>query len=348
MKLRRVLVVCAGLWLTASAIPAQTVPSTQSPIKIIFDTDFAMPPQDDSMALILALKSPELKILGITTVAGNDTVQRATADALRVLEIGGRTDIPVFQGANRPWVHQKSEWATTIHGKWWSSEPPPTPPGGFAKKKAEKESAIDFMTRTVDAEPGQVTIVALGPLTNVATAIRMDPQFAHNVKKIAIMGGAFATLPDGGGNTTPNAEFNIWVDPEAARTVLHSGIPLEFTPLNVTSKTSFTKEAFDEIVGAHTALTNLIDERMGAIYDKKPDMRAQMYDQLTVASLIDHTLVKTTTLYVEIDIDHGPDYGTTLGGKRPWEGGEQAVPVSIQYDVDDARFIRMFVDRVKR
>ena len=95
-----------------------------SPEKVIFDTDFAIPPQDDATALMLALKSPELKILGVTTVAGNDTVQRATSDALRVLEIAGRTDIPVYSGFNRPWLHEKTEFATKVHGKWWSDEAP--------------------------------------------------------------------------------------------------------------------------------------------------------------------------------------------------------------------------------
>src|SRR5437763_12847921 len=137
-------------------------------------------------------------MLGITTVAGNDTVQRGTSDALRVLEIANRTEIPVYRGANRPLVHVKSEWATTVHGKWWSDEPPPPPPGGFAKKQAEKESAVDFLIRSVNANPHDVTIIALGPLTNLAMAIRQDPDFARNVKKIAIMGGAVASLSGGG------------------------------------------------------------------------------------------------------------------------------------------------------
>ena len=108
--------------------------SAQEPQKIIFDTDFVVPPQDDSMALILALKSPELRLLGITTVAGNDSMERATSDALRMLEIAGRTDLPVYKGANMPLRHEKSEWAGTVHGRWWSDEPP-RPPGGFAKKQ---------------------------------------------------------------------------------------------------------------------------------------------------------------------------------------------------------------------
>lgn len=324
----------------------QTPASAPNPMKVIFDTDFVVPPQDDGTALILALHSPELKILGVTTVAGNDTVQRGTSDALRVLEIANRTEIPVYRGANRPLVHVGSDWAKTVHGKWWSDEPPPPPPGGFAKKQAEKESAADFMIRTVNADAGDITIIAIGPLTNIAMAIRSDPNFAKNVKKIAIMGGAVASLPGGGGNVTPNAEFNIWVDPEAAWVVLHSGIPLVFTPLNVTSKTNFSKEAYDRIVAVDTPVTRLIKERMGPMFEKNPSRRSSMYDQLTVASLIDPSLVRTTDVYMEVVIDHGPDYGTTVGGTKPWEGAESAVKVPIQVDVDNDRFIKMFVDRV--
>src|SRR5579864_7878553 len=178
-----------GAWSSVSSTAFAQAQAT-APIKVIFDTDFSIPPQDDGLALALAMKSPELQILGITTVAGNDTMQRATSDALRELEIGGRTDIPVYRGANRPLVHEKSDWAATVHGKWWSDEAPPVPPGGFAKIKAQDESAIDFIIRTVNANPGQITIIALGPLTNIAIAIRQEPGFAQKVKKIAIMGGA--------------------------------------------------------------------------------------------------------------------------------------------------------------
>jgi purine nucleosidase len=241
-----------------------------------------------------------------------------------------------------------SDWAKTVHGKWWSDEPPPLPPGGLAKRQAEQESAADFMIRTVNSSPGEISIIAIGPLTNVAMAISQNPDFAKNAKKIAIMGGAIASLPAGGGNVTPNAEFNIWVDPEAAWVVLHSGIPLVFTPLNVTAKTNFTKTAYDEIVAADTPITRLIKDRMGPGFAANPNRHSMMYDQLTVASFIDPSLVKTTDLYVDVVIAHGPDYGTTVGGVRPWEGGEQSVKVPIQYDVDNERFIQMFVDRVKQ
>ncbi|MCX6552310.1 MAG: nucleoside hydrolase, partial [Acidobacteria bacterium] len=206
-KLHVLTTVLALVFITGAMAAAQT-PAVQ---KVIFDTDFVIPPQDDGMALLFAVKSPELQILGITTVAGNDSMERATSDALRVLEIAGRTDIPVYRGANMPLMHEKTEWATTVHGKWWSDDAPAAPPGGFAKKQAEKESAVEFIIRTVNANPGEVTIIAIGPLTNVAMALRLEPGLAQKIKKLAVMGGAFASIPDGSGNLTPNAEFNIWV-----------------------------------------------------------------------------------------------------------------------------------------
>ena len=347
-KLWSIILVAGCACGVSQLLEAQAPATPAAGMKVIFDTDFVVPPQDDGTALILALHSPELRILGVTTVAGNDTVQRGTSDALRVLEIASRTDVPVYRGANRPLVHVKSDWAMTVHGKWWSDEPPPPPPGGFAKRQAEKESAVDFLIRTVNASPGEITLIALGPLTNIAMAVRQDPDFARNVKKIAIMGGAVASLQGGGGNVTPNAEFNIWVDPEAAWVVVHSGIPLVFTPLNVTSKTNFSKEAYDQIVSADTPVTRLIKERMAPWFEKNPGRRSSMYDQLTVASLVDPTLVKTVDVYMDVIITHGPDYGTTVGGVRPWEGGEMSVKVPIQVDVDNDRFIKMFVDRVRQ
>ena len=219
---------------TLLILPAFAI--AQDRIPIIFDTDFVMPPHDDSMALMLALQSPELEILGVTTVMGNESLERATSDVLRMLEIAGQADIPVYEGADMPLVHAKSDFAVAEYGRWYENETPPEPPGGYAQKQAEQESAVSFIVRTVMERPGEVTIVAIGPLTNIAQAIRAEPGFAANVDRLVIMGGAVATLPDGAGNVTPNAEFNFWVDPEAAYVTLRSGIPIELSPLNVSRK----------------------------------------------------------------------------------------------------------------
>jgi inosine-uridine nucleoside N-ribohydrolase len=323
--------------------------AAQAPHPVIFDTDFVMPPQDDGLALILALNSPELEILGVTTVAGNESMEKATADALRLLEIAGRVEIPVYRGANLPLVHERSEYATRVHGRWWSDETPTAPPGGFAQKKAEPESAMEFIVRTVRARPGEVTLLAIGPLTNIAMAIRQEPGFAERVKQIVIMGGAVGVLPDGAGNITPSAEFNFWVDPEAAKVVLRSAIPtIMLSPLNVSRKTNLTREWYERMVAVDTPLTRLLKETMGPRYAADPGRRALMYDQVAVASLIDPTLVKTAELYVDVDAQPGINYGASVGGERLWPGVEGARKMSVQYDLDWERFIRLFVERVTR
>lgn len=328
------------LSLTAGVASAQ-------PHRIIFDTDFILPPGDDGMAFLLALQSPEVEILGITTVAGNESLERGTSDVLRLLEIVGRADIPVYRGADMPLVHEKSDFAVSSYGKWWSDEPPPPPPGGFAKKQAEVESAYDFIVRTVAANPGNVTIVALGPLTNVAVALGKEPGLASKIKELVIMGGALASLADGGGNITPNAEFNFWVDPEAARKTLRSGVPILLSPLNVSRKTKLTKKWYDEMVATETPITALLKETMGPHFKTEPARNWLMYDQVAMASLIDRTLVTTKELYVDVDVNHSINYGVSVGGAELWPGAEGAKKMKVQYDLDWPRFIEMFVSRVR-
>ena len=321
--------------------------SSQDRIPIIFDTDFVMPPHDDSMALMLALQSPEFEILGITTVAGNESLERANSDVLRMLEIANQPDIPVYVGADMPLVHDKSDFAVRKYGRWYSDEAP-EPPGGYASKQAEDESAVSFIVRTVMDRPGEVTIVAIGPLTNSAQAIRAEPRFAENVKRLVIMGGAIALLPDGAGNITPNAEFNFWVDPEAAYVTLRAGIPIELSPLNVSRKSALTKDWYEKMVAVSNPLTELLKETLGKRFESDPDRSWFMYDQIAVASIIDPTLVTSEELYVDVNIDHGISYGVSVGGREIWPHAEGAAKMNVQYDLDWPRFIDMFIERVQR
>lgn len=330
------------------ALAAVSASASAEPHKVIFDTDFGMVPQDDGYALMLALHSPELEILGITTVAGNWSLEQGTADVLRLLEIAKREDIPVYAGANMPLMHEPSEYARTTYGSWWSDAPATPPPGGFAAKQAESLGAVEYIIDTVESQPGEVTILAIGPLTNVAMALRHAPGLAAKVKQLVIMGGAVAFLPDGAGNMTPGAEFNFWVDPEAAKIVLRSGIPIQLSPLNVSRKSSFHAGWFEKLVAVETPFTKLIREGGRAPWSDDPDVIVHMYDQIAVASLIDPTLVTTTELYVDVDAKPGISYGTSLGSPRLWPGAEGAQKIDVQHELDWVRFIEMFIERVAR
>ena len=168
--------------------------------------------------------------------------------------------------------------------------------------------------------PGQVTILAIGPLTNIAMAMRMEVNFARNVKQLVIMGGAIASLPDGGGNHTPNAEFNFYVDPEAAQIVLRSGIPIVLSPLNVSRKARFTKESYDRIVAVDTPITRLVKENLGPGYQQRPDRVALMYDQVAAVALVAPQLIKTVELFVDVDINPAANYGVSVGAPQIWPG----------------------------
>lgn len=336
--------ICLCLLALGSAAAAQSANS----IPIIFDTDFVMPPADDSMALMFALQSPEFDILGVTTVAGNDSLERASSDVLRMLEIAGRTAIPVYQGADMPLVHEKSAFAEREYGNWYSNDAPPRPPGGFAQKQLEDESAVSFIVRTVLERPQEVTLVAIGPLTNIAQAIRAHPEFAASVKRLVIMGGAVAALPDGAGNITPNAEFNFWVDPEAARVTLRSGIPIELSPLNVSRQSALSKDWYEKLIAVQNPLTRLLQETMGPRFAENPERVWLMYDQIAVASIIEPELVRSERLYVDVNIDHGISYGVSVGGAETWPGAESAQLMNVQYELDWPRFINLFIERLQR
>ncbi|HXN27276.1 MAG TPA: nucleoside hydrolase, partial [Candidatus Acidoferrales bacterium] len=191
------------------------------PRRIIIDTD---PGIDDAMAIFLALRSPELKVEAITPVAGNVPLELTLPNALRLVEIAGRTDVPVAAGASHPLLRRLAT-AGHVHGvNGLAGVDFPEP-----KIKPVRETAPEIIRRIVRESPGEITVVAVGPLTNIALALRADPELASMIPVIAIMGGSLS-----GGNMTPAAEFNLYVDPEAARIVFDANIPLTMVGLDVT------------------------------------------------------------------------------------------------------------------
>jgi len=250
---------------------------------VIIDTD---PGVDDAMAIFLALRSPELKVEAITPVAGNVPLELTLPNALRLVEIAGRRDIPVAAGASAPLVRRlvTARYAHGENGLGGVDFPAPS-------LKPVSESAVEMIRRIVRSSPGEITVVALGPLTNVATALKADPELAKMIRAIVLMGGSLS-----GGNITPAAEFNFYVDPEAARIVFDAGVPITMVGLDVTRHTALTDEHFKTL----SASQNPVSQAAAKIARNAIDhTRAQgfligpnMHDSLALAAFLDPTLLK--------------------------------------------------------
>jgi inosine-uridine nucleoside N-ribohydrolase len=256
-------------------------------IPVLIDCD---PGQDDAIALLLALASPELDVLGVTTVAGNQTLDKTTTNALRVLELAGREDIPVAAGAAGPLAGELVT-AADAHGETGLDGPDLPPP----RREALEEHAVDFLGERIEG----MTLIALGPLTNVALLLE---QRAERPERIVLMGGAIAE-----GNMTPSAEFNIWVDPEAAHRVFTSGLDVTMVGLDVTNRAVLSHEHADRLRDAGrvaAAVAAMVDFYLRfylAAYDYGG---APIHDAVAVAHVIRPELLETLERHVEID--HGP------------------------------------------
>ncbi len=339
-------------WATEN-LAGTSAASAANPRHIILDTD---PGVDDAMAIFLALRSPELKVEAITPVSGNVPLEFTLPNALRLVEIAGRTDIPVAAGASVPLVRRLIT-AAYVHGEnGLGGVDFPAP-----KLKPVSENASELISRLVRANPGKITIVAVGPLTNIATVLRADPEIAHMIPEIAIMGGSLS-----GGNITPAAEFNLYVDPEAARIVFDAGIPLTMVGLDVTEKVLLREEHVRMLERGQGAVSQAAGKIMRATLSR---MRAgndatvvAMHDPLTIASLIDPKLLKVVDHYVEIETQGELTAGMTVGYKRgpvrgsaPYATAETAQPTGelpfrpnakVAMEVDADRFFNLLIPRL--
>ena len=306
--------------LAASLLAAGQTNQTmgRGPFRVIIDTD---PGVDDALALLLAMRSPELKIEAITPVAGNVPLELSLPNALRMVEIAGRTDIPVAAGAKTPLLRRlvTAAYAHGENGLGGTVFPEP-------KIKPIAESAAKFISQIVRKYPGEVTLITIGPLTNIATTLTMDAELAGMVRSLVMMGGSLS-----GGNITPAAEFNVYVDPEAARIVFQSGIPITMVGLDVTRKTSLT----DEHVRTLEAGQNPVSQAAAKIARNAINHNREqgflvgpnMHDSLAVAGFLDPSLLKFQDYYVDVETTGELTAGETLG-YSPMSGDLQRRPES--------------------
>lgn len=310
-----------------------------TPRKIIIDTD---PGQDDAVAILLALASDEIQVLGITAVAGNVPLNLTQKNARIVCELADRPDIPVFAGADCPLRH-KLVTAEHVHGKTGldgPALPDPTMP-------LQDAHAVDFLIETLrNADPGTVTLTPLGPLTNIATAMEKAPDIIPRIAEIVLMGGAYFEV----GNITPAAEFNIYVDPEAAEIVFKSGVPITVLPLDVTHKALVTApriEAFRDIenhTGQMVAEWTDFFERFDK--EKYGSEGAPLHDPCTIAYLIDPTLFSGRKINVEIETQSELTRGMTVAD---WWGVTNRKPNALFLgDIDADRFFDLLTNRIAR
>lgn len=364
MTRTRLFVFVAGLFLITATTRAQA-PTTPSPRKVIIDQDARGPATTDQQAILALIQSSEAQVLGITVVTGDGWRDEEVAHTLRTLEIIGRTDIPVVPGAvfpldNSPqfiagWeklygkVVYQGAWNWTGHGAKVHG-PYEIPPlvEGMPKIKASSEDAAHFMIRMVHRYPHQVTIVAAGPLTDLALAITIDPHFAELAQELVVMGGSIdPQTSDPEFRLSPRREFNFWMDPEATHAVLQAPwAKITDTPVDISIKTRLTKEMIAEIAKAKTPVTQYIAKYADSEY---------MWDELAAVSWLDPSIItRTEKLYLDVNTDHGATYGDTLAwapGSQPTtflSAGRNVHPVTVNVDVDAAKFYREFVELMTR
>jgi len=308
--------------------------------KIIIDTD---PGQDDAVAILLALASPdEIEVLGITAVAGNVPLSLTEKNARIVCELAGRPDIAVYAGCDRP-LRRKLVTAEHVHGKTGLDGPELPEP----KIRLKEKHGVDFIIDTIMQEPeNSVSLCPLGPLTNVASAILKEPKIASRIKQIVLMGGAYFEV----GNITPAAEFNIFVDPDAAKIVFEAGIDMVVMPLDVTHKALVTgerNEAFrqlDTSVGIAVAEMTDFFERFDK--EKYGSSGAPLHDPCVTAYMIDPTIFSGKKINVEIETISELTLGMTVADW--WGVTDRKANTFFIGDLDSERFFSLLTKRLGR
>jgi purine nucleosidase len=322
--------------------------------KVIINQDGSGPGGSNMQTLALLIQSPQVEVLGITVVSGNQWRDEEVAHTLRLLEIMGRTDIPVVPGAVFPLVRRREEtliwqqrfgkvaFAGAWDERWWHGPfVVPALPEGQPTTKPADEDAVHFLLRQVHQFPHEVTIYEGGPMTNLALAVSIDPQFAELAQGLVFMGGSIAPQTDDPEFVSnPRHEFNFWFDPEAAQTVLRAAWKkIVCTPTDISVKTRLTPAMIKQIDAGGTPLAHYI-----AHYYQTGQGGEYMWDELAAAAWIDPSLItQKETRYMSVDLDRGAGYGNTLTWLQKDKPKIVVQPVEIQFDLDKEKFYRTFI-----
>ena len=308
------------------------------PKRIIIDTD---PGIDDSLAILLALASPEVKLEGLTVVHGNSSTEQGTTNALSILELADASHIPVARGCELPLV-QPSLLAPETHGD--SGLGYARLPGPQSRPIVQK--GCDYLIEQIMSNPGEITLVAIGPLTNIALAIRQEPRIVEAVREVFIMGGALRHE----GNTTPLAEFNTYVDPHAAHIVYHSGMPITLTPLDVTYQCILTAEDVARLQMSKSSIPDFIADATRfymEFHDEYQGIQGCVInDPLTLALTFAPDLCNYEEHYVDVDISGGVSMGKTFADFYGMTGVPANMKVAL--GVRAREFIDLFMERMER
>lgn len=308
------------------------------PKKIIVDTD---PGIDDACAILLALASPELTIEGLSVVHGNCSLEQATVNALSILELAGATHIPIAVGCELPLV-QPSLLAPETHGDTGLGYANLPEPG----IKPTLQHGIDFLIEKILASPGEITLVAIGPLTNVALAIRQEPRIVEAVKELIIMGGAIRYE----GNTTALAEFNTYVDPHAAHIVYHAGIPTTLVPLDVTYQCILTLSDVQRMRQVDSPITKFVEDATRFYMEFHDEFQSiqgcVINDPLALALTFAPDLCTYQEIPVDVDLSGGISMGKTMGDFYNY--GKKPANMKVALGVKARDFMDLFVERMER
>jgi purine nucleosidase len=344
-----------------SVVPA--APALAQKRLVIIDQDGSGPGGSNIMSMMALLQAPQVDVLGIAIVTGNAWRDDEARHTLRMLELLGRTDVPVTLGAVFPLVRTQEEtrlmtalvgqvawlgaWggklnpgdaAPAIAGPWDT----PTLQEGEPHTKPIAEDAAHFMIRQVHAHPHEVWIYAAGPLTDIALALSIDPHFAELTRGIAIMGGSLDPQTDDlEFSTSPRHEFNWWFDPEAARITLRAHWPrIDVTTVDVSIKAMFTQQMVDDIAKSNSLAAQYIA--------KYNDDKYYLWDELAACAWLDPSIItRERTLYMSVDVSHGPAYGETLTWNKELKPATDVQLAHAQVDLDLPKFTRMFIDLMK-